>query len=121
MMELWKLLLIDFIAFLLNNGRQYHYAHAIGLAEYFLSSWLFPVKWDTFLGSFPWLALGKAPFTRRQAGAKIADLENLVTLGMVIAQGIRSLAMIQAAQSFSHIVKSKKHDDHMLVTHGLYS
>ncbi|OXG15006.1 protein-S-isoprenylcysteine O-methyltransferase [Cryptococcus neoformans Ze90-1] len=88
-------------AFLLNNGRQYHYAHAIGLAEYFISSWLFPGKWNTFWGSFPWLTL--------------------VTLGMVVAQGIRSMAMIQAAQSFSHIVKSKKHDDHMLVTHGLYS
>nr|KIR48060.1 hypothetical protein I312_02576 [Cryptococcus bacillisporus CA1280] len=57
-------------AFLLNNGRQYHYAHAIGLAEYFLSSWLFPGKWDTFLGSFPWLTLGKVTFIRRQAGLK---------------------------------------------------
>lgn len=54
-------------------------------------------------------------------GVKQADLEILVTLGMVAAQCIRSMAMIQAAQSFSHIVKSKKHDDHLLVTHGLYS
>lgn len=106
---------------MLNNGRQYHYAHAIGLAEYFISSWLFPGKWNTFWGSFPWLTLGKATPIRHQSGVKGADLENLVTLGMVVAQGIRSMAMIQAAQSFSHIVKSKKHDDHMLVTHGLYS
>ncbi|WVQ83607.1 hypothetical protein IAT38_005748 [Cryptococcus sp. DSM 104549] len=88
-------------AFLLNNGRQYHYSHAFGLTEYFISSYFFPKKFDSFWSSFPCLAA--------------------VTLVVLGAQAIRSLAMIQAAQSFSHIVKYKKHDDHTLVTHGLYS
>ncbi|WVN90825.1 uncharacterized protein L203_106068 [Cryptococcus depauperatus CBS 7841] len=88
-------------AYLLNNGKQYHIAHAIGLTEYFISSMFFPRKFNSSWSSFPVLFL--------------------VTSLMIGAQVIRSLAMIQAAQSFSHIVKNKKYDDHVLVTHGVYS
>ncbi|WWD16571.1 hypothetical protein CI109_100999 [Kwoniella shandongensis] len=97
----WNVQKLSVDAFLLNNGKQYHYAHAFGLAEYFVSSFFFPRKFNSRLSASPWLTL--------------------VTIIMVCAQVIRSLAMIQAAQSFSHIVKNKKHDDHVLVTHGLYS
>ncbi|WWC87816.1 uncharacterized protein L201_002708 [Kwoniella dendrophila CBS 6074] len=97
----WNPLKVSVDAFLLNNTKQYHIAHAMGLLEYFIASYFFPSRFDSKRNSFPLLAI--------------------ITVVMVAAQGVRSLAMIQAAQSFSHIVKSKKHDDHTLVTHGLYS
>lgn len=40
---------------------------------------------------------------------------------LIIGQALRSLAMIHAANSFSHVVKRVKHDDHVLITHGVYS
>ncbi|WVQ94751.1 hypothetical protein IAU59_001832 [Kwoniella sp. CBS 9459] len=97
----WNPLKLSIDSFLLNNGRQYHMAHCFGLVEYFVSSLIFPSKFQSNWNSFPILAT--------------------ITAVMVKAQAVRSLAMIQAAQSFSHIVKNKKHDDHVLVTHGLYS
>lgn len=36
-------------------------------------------------------------------------------------QVVRTLAMATAAQSFTHFVSSSKKDDHVLVTHGIYS
>lgn len=39
---------------------------------------------------------------------------------LVAGQACRSLAMIHASQSFSHVVKAVKHDDHVLVTNGVY-
>ncbi|OCF57985.1 protein-S-isoprenylcysteine O-methyltransferase [Kwoniella mangroviensis CBS 10435] len=97
----WNPLKVSVDAFLLNNTTQYHVAHAVGLAEYFISSYFFPSKFDSKRNSTPLLAI--------------------IVIVMIGAQIIRSTAMIQAAQSFSHIVKSKKHDDHTLITHGLYS
>lgn len=44
-------------AFLLNNGHEYHIAHGFGLAEYLVSSYLWPSKYDTSLASFPALAI----------------------------------------------------------------
>ncbi|WVQ74539.1 hypothetical protein IAR50_004140 [Cryptococcus sp. DSM 104548] len=97
----WNVQKLSVDAFLLNNGVQYHIAHAVGLAEYFISSLIWPSKFNSWYCSLPWLGF--------------------VTILMIGSQAIRSGAMIQAGQSFSHIVKSKKHDDHTLVTHGLYS
>lgn len=37
----------DLEAFLLNNGRQYHYAHLFGLAEYIVSSYVWPDKFGS--------------------------------------------------------------------------
>ncbi|KAL7419726.1 farnesyl cysteine-carboxyl methyltransferase [Cryptotrichosporon argae] len=88
-------------AFLLNNTAQYHYAHAFGLAEYFVSSYLWPSKFDSAWQSPPVLLV--------------------ITLALLGAQAFRSLAMIHASASFSHIVKAVKLDDHVLVTHGVYA
>lgn len=87
-------------AFLLNNGRQYHYAHLFGLAEYIVSSYAWPKKFDSVWCS-PYALLGCGCL-------------------LLAAQALRSMAMIQASVSFSHIVKSIKHDDHTLVTSGVY-
>jgi protein-S-isoprenylcysteine O-methyltransferase len=40
---------------------------------------------------------------------------------LVGGQALRSLAMIHASTSFSHVVKAVKHDDHVLITHGVYA
>lgn len=40
---------------------------------------------------------------------------------MVVAQYFRSLAMVHANRSFSHMVKTVKLEDHTLITHGVYS
>lgn len=45
----------------------------------------------------------------------------LVLALLLCAQALRSLAMIHASVSFSHVVKAVKHDDHTLITHGVYS
>lgn len=52
-------------AFLLNNGRQYHIAHAFGLAEYFTSSFFFPEKFDSWYCSQPFLYPGELLPLRR--------------------------------------------------------
>lgn len=40
---------------------------------------------------------------------------------MLIGQLFRSLAMVQAGHSFSHVVKRVKLDDHKLITTGVYA
>lgn len=43
-------------------------------------------------------------------------------LGMaVLAQMIRSLAMITAGESFNHLIQTYKKENHVLITHGIYS
>lgn len=37
------------------------------------------------------------------------------------AQGIRSLAMKTASESFNHYIQVKKKDNHVLITHGIYA
>lgn len=48
----------DVSAFLLNNGATYWYSHAVGLAEYFASSYFWPTKYDSTYTSFPFLLVG---------------------------------------------------------------
>lgn len=50
----------------------------------------------------------------------MADTDVVLVL-LAVGQVFRSLAMIHAARSFSHVVKVIKHDDHTLVTNGVYS
>ncbi|CAD6566429.1 MAG: hypothetical protein TREMPRED_002580 [Tremellales sp. Tagirdzhanova-0007] len=97
----WNVQKLTIDAFLLNNTNQYHYAHAFGLTEYFLSSYFYPQKFAIWYCCHPWL--------------------DVVGTILVVGQTFRSLAMIHASTSFSHIVKSVKHDDHTLVTTGVYA
>ncbi|ORX33630.1 protein-S-isoprenylcysteine O-methyltransferase [Kockovaella imperatae] len=97
----WNPLKLSVDAFLLNNTNQYHYAHLFGLGEYFLSSYFFPGKFDSRFCSAPVILA--------------------VCALLVGGQALRSLAMIHANASFSHVVKDIKHDDHVLITHGVYS
>ncbi|EIW66589.1 hypothetical protein TREMEDRAFT_34839 [Tremella mesenterica DSM 1558] len=87
-------------SFLINNGKEYHYAHAFGLAEYFISSYFWPNKFHSKWCS-PLAILG-------------------ITTLLLLSQALRSIAMIQASSSFSHLIKTIKLDDHVLVTWGVY-
>lgn len=83
-------------SFLLTNGIEYAAAQAAAITEAVVT-----------------LFLGNPSYA--SSWAKVG-------LVMVIAgQYLRTKAMIQAAQSFSHLVASEKKSDHTLVTSGLYS
>ncbi|KAG9297427.1 hypothetical protein G9A89_000978 [Geosiphon pyriformis] len=84
-------------AFLIHNGLSYHVAHLAGLIEFVIELYLFPelkkVGWIAFLG--------------------------LVLI--ILGQTTRSLAMWHAKSNFSHQIVYQKHQDHELVTTGIYS
>ena len=84
----------------------------MGLCEYFLSSYFFPRATGSVFNSVPYLLAGKSSCRRTLTQ---------VSLVLIGAQILRSLAMIHANKSFSHIVKNFKHDDHTLITHGVYA
>lgn len=46
-------------AFLLNNTSHYHIAHAFGMAEYLLSSYFWPSKFDSFINTTPYILLSE--------------------------------------------------------------
>ncbi|KAI9632565.1 protein-S-isoprenylcysteine O-methyltransferase [Dioszegia hungarica] len=97
----WNPAKLSVDSFLINNGAGYHAAHVAGLVEYFLSSYFFPGKYTGILSSPLYLVP--------------------VFAILILAQTFRSLAMIHANHSFSHVVKAVKHDDHVLITNGVYA
>ncbi|KAH7105668.1 ICMT-domain-containing protein [Auriculariales sp. MPI-PUGE-AT-0066] len=84
-------------SFLLNNGKEYHVAHAVAVLEWLLTRWLRP-DYKTF------------PY--------VSEIGIALTL---LGQLLRSLAMIHAASNFSHLVAYRKAPTHQLVTDGVYS
>jgi protein-S-isoprenylcysteine O-methyltransferase len=42
-------------------------------------------------------------------------------LVLIAAQMIRSIAMATAGESFNHMIQTSKKENHVLVTHGIYS
>ncbi|SCZ90897.1 BZ3500_MvSof-1268-A1-R1_Chr1-3g02360 [Microbotryum saponariae] len=88
-------------SFLLNNGSPYHVAHAFGIVEHVLEEAYLPPKWRAF-----------------------KHLGWIMVAGWVLLMGgqiLRSFAMISAAQNFSHVIQTKKRDDHSLVETGIYA
>ena len=88
------------VAFLLSaNGTAYWAAQSLGIVEFIVERSFFP-DW----------------------GRHLYRTAFFLGLAMVVAgQIIRSTAMIQAAQSFSHSLAYSKKDNHVLVTSGIYS
>lgn len=84
-------------SFLLNNGVHYHIAHLVALLEFGLTAHLYPsskaIGWTTWVG----------------------------VVGVGVGQVLRSMAMVQAHNNFSHIVADRKRPDHVLVTRGVYA
>ena len=88
-------------SFLLSsNGLAYWAAQAAGVTEYLVICHFFP-------------------HLHNSSRATIAFVVGL--LCVVFGQGIRSFAMAQAGQSFSHALAYTKKQEHVLVTGGIYS
>lgn len=89
-------------SFLLSNGIEYLLCHLFAVAECLLEYILFP-DWKTDVNS-------KSHFM-------------IVSLGyafIVIGQIARTMAMRTAGQSFSHTVRTSRHEGHVLVKNGIY-
>lgn len=84
-------------SFLLTNGPEYAGAQAAAVIEA-ICGLVFgqPLRWSKLL-------------------------RNVGLLMVICGQFLRTRAMAQAAQSFSHLVALKKKEDHVLVTNGIYS
>lgn len=38
----------------------------------------------------------------------------------ILAQSVRTIAMITCGESFNHLIQTAKKDNHVLITHGMY-
>lgn len=89
-------------SFVLRNGKSYFLAQALSVCEVWLELWLFP-NWKN---------------TWRSTGHTACVVVGIVLL--LFGQYVRSQAMVTAGQSFSHLIKTTKEPDHVLVTTGIY-
>jgi protein-S-isoprenylcysteine O-methyltransferase len=82
--------------FLINHSKAYTAAFMIATSEFWIRFWTFPTlpnKTLTIVG----------------------------ILLVILAQFIRSVAMSTCGESFNHFIQTSKKDNHILVTHGIYS
>ena len=84
-------------SFLLNHSLAYGVAAAASLVEFTLEVWWFPEMKQCLLVS------------------------SLGAVGCAVGDTVRKLAMFHAGTNFNHIVQSYKHDDHQLVTEGVFA
>lgn len=109
-------------SFLLRNGEAYWYAMGTGTAEWLLESYFGCVTlphWTLYLGKLPC----PLAFFLQSLGSCTEIVCVCVCAGLALilfGQTLRSLAMVHAAENFSHIVATSKRDDHKLVTTGVY-
>ena len=89
-------------SYLLNHSREYHMALAAGITEFAVESWLLPSL--------------KYPHNGLASGCMWLGLALVVG-----GQAVRTLAMLTAADNFTHIVAESRRPSHVLVTHGVYS
>ncbi|CAI4059200.1 protein-S-isoprenylcysteine carboxyl O-methyltransferase SKDI_04G6190 [Saccharomyces kudriavzevii IFO 1802] len=90
-------------SFLLNNGKSYMAAHSFAILECLIESLLFP---DLKISSY----------------SRITQLCTILgCILIILGQYSRTTAMHAAGHSFSHIVKTKKEPDHVLVKTGIYA
>ncbi|KAJ3322132.1 hypothetical protein HDV06_003583 [Boothiomyces sp. JEL0866] len=82
-------------SFLINHSREYHIAMGGACVEYFIELFLFP-------------SMKQWTFT------------NIGVLTVILAQALRSSAMIHAKSNFTHQIEFEKKDSHVLVTDGIY-
>lgn len=128
----------DASAFLLNNGKAYPIAHAVGMSEWFFWSYFWPrtgswymqtgwIYFGTFYlsGDFPLPLHDPQGHDRLRSetdrtGVCFSWAHSALPI-LLAAQALRTLAMVHASSSFSHEVsRGKKADDHVLVTWGVY-
>lgn len=99
------------LGFLLDHSNEYALALVLGLVEYGLENvWLLPSIKNVWL------------FQRIGTLLAIESIFTLVGfLLVVIGQAIRSTAMIQAGDAFSHTIAETKVPGHRLVKEGIYA
>lgn len=106
-------------SFLLSqNGSAYTLAHTAAMIECFLSCIAytyapFPNRLSLWL--FPHWTSSPIP----SWVGPLAITTGLVLI--VVGQLVRSIAMVQAGESFNHIVQARKSNSHRLVTSGIYT
>jgi len=84
-------------SFLLDNGRAYHIANGTALLEFLITQFFWP-------------------------GFKRYTYVSILGIAMTLfGQTLRSTAMIQASNNFSHTIATHKLATHQLVTSGVYS
>jgi hypothetical protein len=109
------LLIVNGLAFVLDNGALYHVANGSALLEYLLTLYFGPI-----FKTFPYISfIGSSLFsifTRVLTDNFLAGV-----LQAIFGQILRSVAMIQASTNFSHAVASAKSENHVLVTNGVYA
>lgn len=88
-------------SFLLRNGNQYLFAHALAITETLIELYLTPASWT---------------ITRGVGITAFAGLALLLS-----GQFLRSAAMIHAATNFSHVIVRSREQKHELVRTGVYS
>ena len=84
-------------SFLLNHSPEYKIAAIASWVEFLLEFYLFPVVKSQFLFSFVGLCL------------------------VIFGEVMRKLAMVTAKSNFTHLIQFTKHEQHTLVTFGIYS
>lgn len=105
-------------SFLLSqNGSAYTFAHTAALIECLVTNLLRIYGSPLSIGFFSWVPT---------MSVKVLEWDSkfgvIVGLTLIfVGQFVRSLAMIQAGQSFNHIVQMRKQQTHKLITHGVYS
>jgi len=88
----------NFDSFLVNQSLEFGIAITLSWLEFWLECWLVPSLKSSYV---------------------LAPAIGIVII--IAGQCIRSLAMIQAGPSFTHIIAQSKERRHQLITHGLYS
>ncbi|KAF2898806.1 hypothetical protein ILUMI_07370 [Ignelater luminosus] len=90
-----KLVSID--SFVINHSLQYTVAAVTSWLEFFVETYFFPglktVFWLSYIG----------------------------LIVCIVGEILRKAAMLTAQSNFNHLVQCEKADDHVLVTHGVYS
>ena len=85
-------------SFLINHSREYSIAAVTSWIEYWVEFYFFPNS--------------------------LKSLHLISCVGIILVVGgesLRKAAMMTAGSNFTHLVQYRKHEDHVLVTHGVYS
>ncbi|KAI5478282.1 protein-S-isoprenylcysteine O-methyltransferase [Pseudohyphozyma bogoriensis] len=99
--SMWNPAKLSVSSYLLDNGKPYHIAHAVGIIEHILEEAYLRPEWRLY----------------KHNGSLV-----LFGFGLVVGgQILRSFAMYTAGSNFAHLVAYSKLPTHQLVTHGIYS
>lgn len=94
----WQSDKVSIDSYVINNGATYLIAHSIAIFESIIEIYFYP----NFKSSYLLIRI-------------------LGVLIVILGQILRSMAMINCGESFSHIISTEKKSNHKLITSGIYS